>query len=61
MKMSEVIQDRTTVMALWSRVEKERSRVKTPIAKEEYKKIEDAVIALFQKLDMESINPDLQD
>lgn len=61
MKRQDVKYDLAEVDKLWCKMEKAHARAKTPIAKEGLKKIESAFGDLYSKLDMERINPDLED
>lgn len=49
------------VEKLWDRITRAHARAKAPIAKEDLKKIESAFGDQYSKLDMERINPDLED
>lgn len=60
MRRSEVLADQKAVLTIWSKVEHAMKTAKTPVSKSALKKIEVAVSDLFEKLDMERINPNLE-
>lgn len=61
MKKQDIKIDLQEVDKVWQQVEELKSQAKTQIAREHLKKIESAFGDLYSKLDMERINPDLED
>ncbi len=61
MRKQDVKYDLAEVEKLWDKITRAQARAKTPIAKEHLKKIESAFGDLYSKLDMERINPNLED